>query len=51
MNMDTNDKIITLASFVYLDKVNSFKSYLGKRFKIKRIIYFNIHLTKKIKRY
>ena len=35
MNMDTNDKIITLASFVYLDKIESFKSYLGKRFKIK----------------
>jgi hypothetical protein len=33
--MNTNDKIITLASFVYLDKVDSFKAYLGKRFKIK----------------
>jgi len=35
MIMNTNDKIITLASFVYLDKVDSFKTYLGKRFKIK----------------
>ena len=35
MIMNTNDKIITLASFVYLDKVDSFKAYLGKRFKIK----------------
>jgi len=35
MTMNTNDKIITLASFVYLDKVDSFKTYLGKRFKIK----------------
>jgi hypothetical protein len=33
--MNTNDKIITLASFVYLDKIDSFKTYLGKRFKIK----------------
>jgi len=35
MTMNTNDKIITLASFVYLDKIDSFKTYLGKRFKIK----------------
>lgn len=35
MNMDTNDKIITLASFVYLDKIESFKTYLEKRFKLK----------------
>ena len=35
MIMNTNDKIITLASFVYLDKIDSFKTYLGKRFKIK----------------
>ena len=35
MIMNTNDKIITLASFVYLDKIDSFKAYLGKRFKIK----------------
>ena len=35
MNMNTNDKIITLASFVYLDKINSFKTYLSNRFKIK----------------
>ena len=34
MNMDTKDKIITLASFVYLDKINSFKNYLNKRFSI-----------------
>jgi len=35
MIMNTNDKIITLASFVYLDKVKSFKKYLSNRFKIK----------------
>ena len=35
MTMNTNDKIITLASFVFLDKIDSFKTYLGKRFKIK----------------
>lgn len=34
MIMNTNDKIITLASFVYLDKVKSFKKYLSNRFKI-----------------
>jgi hypothetical protein len=32
--MESNNKIITLASFVYLDKVDSFKKYLYNRFKI-----------------
>jgi hypothetical protein len=30
-----DSKIITLASFVYIDKVDSFKKYLYNRFKIK----------------
>lgn len=33
--MESNNRIITLASFVYLDKVDSFKRYLYNRFKIK----------------
>ena len=33
--MGSNNRIITLASFVYLDKVDSFKRYLNNRFKIK----------------
>jgi hypothetical protein len=32
--MDSNNKIITLASFVYLNKIDSFKKYLYNRFKI-----------------
>jgi len=32
--METTTKIITLASFVYVDKVDTFKKYLQKRFKI-----------------
>lgn len=32
--METSNKIITLASFVYIDKIESFKNYLVKRFKI-----------------
>jgi hypothetical protein len=32
--MKTTTKIITLASFVYVDKVDTFKKYLQKRFKI-----------------
>lgn len=32
--MESNNKIITLASFVYLDKIDSFKKYLYNRFKI-----------------
>ena len=32
--MESNNKIITLASFVYLDKMDSFKKYLYNRFKI-----------------
>ncbi len=35
MEMESSGKIITLASFVYSDKVESFKSYLYKRFNIK----------------
>ena len=50
MNMDTNDKIITLASFVYLDKVKSFKSYLGKRFKIKENNIFQYTFNEKDKK-
>ena len=50
MNMDTNDKIITLASFVYLDKVESFKSYLGKRFKIKENNIFQYTFNEKDKK-
>jgi len=34
--METQFKSITLASFVYLDKVQSFINYLEKRFKIKK---------------
>jgi len=33
--METDNRIITLASFVYLDKVDGFKKYLNKRFGIK----------------
>ncbi len=50
MNMNTNDKIITLASFVYLDKVESFKSYLGKRFKIKENNIFQYTFNEKDKK-
>jgi hypothetical protein len=32
--MESNNKIITLSSFVYLDKIDSFKKYLYNRFKI-----------------
>jgi hypothetical protein len=32
--MKTTTKIITLASFVYVDKVDTFKKYLQKRFKM-----------------
>ena len=32
--MESNNKIITLASFVYLDKIDSFSKYLYNRFKI-----------------
>jgi hypothetical protein len=32
--METTNKIITLASFVYVDKIDSFKRYLKKRFSI-----------------
>lgn len=32
--METTNKIITLASFVYTDKIDSFKKYLKKRFNI-----------------
>ncbi len=32
--MENSDKSITLASFVYLDKIDSFKKYLLKRFGI-----------------
>ena len=34
LNMENTIKIITLASFVLNDKVESFKRYLNKRFKI-----------------
>jgi hypothetical protein len=34
LNMENTIKIITLASFVLNDKVESFKKYLNKRFKI-----------------
>jgi len=50
MNMETNDKIITLASFVYLDKINSFKTYLGKRFKIKENNIFEYSFDEKDKK-
>lgn len=33
--MESESKIITLASFVYKDKIESFKKYLSKRFGIK----------------
>lgn len=45
MNMDTKDKIITLASFVYLDKINSFKNYLNKRFTINEDNIFQYSFT------
>ena len=35
MEMETSGKNITLASFVYQDKLESFKNYLYKRFGIK----------------
>jgi hypothetical protein len=35
MEMESSGKIITLASFVYTDKIESFINYLYKRFKIK----------------
>jgi hypothetical protein len=43
--MDTKDKIITLASFVYLDKINSFKNYLNKRFTINEDNIFQYSFT------
>lgn len=38
-------KIITLASFVYIDKIESFKKYLQKRFKIgeENIFYYSFN--------
>ena len=50
MIMNTNDKIITLASFVYLDKIDSFKTYLGKRFKIKEDNIFQYTFDEKDKK-
>lgn len=50
MNMDTNDKIITLASFVYLDKIESFKTYLEKRFKLKDSNIFQYTFNEKDKK-
>ena len=35
MEMESSGKIITLASFVYTDKIESFINYIYKRFKIK----------------
>lgn len=32
--MEASNKIITLASFVYTDKIESFKKYLSKRFNV-----------------
>jgi predicted oxidoreductase len=49
--METTTKIITLASFVYVDKVDTFKKYLQKRFKIsyfednKKIITYRVSLV------
>lgn len=41
--MENSDKSITLASFVYLDKVESFKKYILKRFgiEIEKIFHYN----------
>jgi hypothetical protein len=41
--MENSDKSITLASFVYLDKVESFKKYIFKRFgiEIENIFHYN----------
>ena len=41
--MENSDKSITLASFVYLDKVESFKKYIFKRFgiEIEKIFHYN----------
>lgn len=41
--MENSDKSITLASFVYLDKVESFKKYILKRFgiEIEKIFQYN----------
>lgn len=32
--METTNKIITLASFVFIDKIENFKKYLYKRFRV-----------------
>lgn len=44
LNMENTTKIITLASFVLNDKIDSFKKYLYKRFKIPtdKIFLYNI---------
>lgn len=44
LNMENTTKIITLASFVLNDKIDSFKKYLYKRFKVpkERIFIYNI---------
>lgn len=41
--MENSDKSITLASFVYLDKVETFKKYIIKRFgiEIEKIFHYN----------
>ena len=60
LNMENTTKIITLASFVLNDKVDSFKKYLYKRFKVpnervfiydidedseKKVITFRVHIS------
>lgn len=48
--METQFKSITLASFVYLDKIESFINYLEKRFKIKRDNIFQYNFVEENKK-
>jgi hypothetical protein len=48
--MESKNKIITLASFVFLDKIESFKKYLYNRFKISDKNIFQYSFTEEDKK-
>ena len=48
--MESKNKIITLASFVFLDKIESFKKYLYNRFKISDKNIFHYSFTEEDKK-
>jgi hypothetical protein len=48
--MESKNKIITLASFVFLDKIESFKKYLFNRFKISDKNIFQYSFTEEDKK-